>query len=149
MPSQWRGLDHVDLHPRLREALRELGYSQLNALQVSSLERARVYENLLLVAPTGSGKTEAAMLPILESLLAEGGKPVYTLYITPLRALNRDIHFRVKELWEKLGFSAEIRHGDTPQSARRRIAEILAGWALEAARALSIVEFKGWVAPAG
>jgi ATP-dependent Lhr-like helicase len=121
--SQWRGLDHVDLHPKLRGALRGLGYSQLNALQVSSLERAKVYENLLLVAPTGSGKTEAAMLPILESLLAEGGKPVYTLYITPLRALNRDIHFRVKELWEKLGFSAEIRHGDTPRSARRRIAE--------------------------
>lgn len=123
MLSYWRDLDQVGLHPRLKEALRELGYSQLNILQVRSLERARVYENLLLVAPTGSGKTEAAMLPVLENLLAEGGRPVYALYITPLRALNRDIHFRVKELWERLGFSAEIRHGDTPQSARRRIAE--------------------------
>lgn len=44
-----------------------------------------------------------------------------------------------KEAYESLGVRL------APEEARRRIAEILAGWALEAARALSIVEFKGWV----
>jgi len=48
-----------------------------------------------------------------------------------------------REAFESLGLRL------APEEARRRIAEILAGWALEAARALSIVEFKGWVAPAG
>lgn len=48
-----------------------------------------------------------------------------------------------REAYESLGLRL------APEEARRRIAEILAGWALEAARALSIVEFKGWVPPAG
>jgi len=48
-----------------------------------------------------------------------------------------------REAFESLGLRL------APEEARRRIAEILAGWALEAARALSIVEFKGWVPPAG
>jgi hypothetical protein len=48
-----------------------------------------------------------------------------------------------REAFESLGLRL------APEEARRRIAGILAGWALEAARALSIVEFKGWVPPAG
>jgi hypothetical protein len=48
-----------------------------------------------------------------------------------------------REAFESLGLRL------APEEARRRIAGILAGWALEAARALSIVEFKGWVSPAG
>ncbi len=48
-----------------------------------------------------------------------------------------------REAFESLGLRL------APEEARRRIAEILAGWALEAARALSIVEFKGWIPPAG
>lgn len=123
MSFSWLAIEFADIPQKLREALGRLGYRQLNALQVASLKLARVYENLLLVAPTGSGKTEAALLPVLEELTVNGGEPVNVLYITPLRALNRDIHFRMKELIELLGFSAEIRHGDTPQSVRRRIAD--------------------------
>ncbi|MEM4563078.1 MAG: DEAD/DEAH box helicase, partial [Thermofilum sp.] len=96
MSFPWLAVDAADIPERLREALRRLGYRQLNALQVASLDFARAYENLLLVAPTGSGKTEAALLPILEALLKDGGEPVNALYVTPLRALNRDIHYRVK-----------------------------------------------------
>jgi hypothetical protein len=48
-----------------------------------------------------------------------------------------------REAFESLGLRL------APEEARRRIAGILAGWALEAARALSIVEFKGWIPPAG
>jgi len=48
-----------------------------------------------------------------------------------------------REAYESLGLRL------APEEARKRIAEILAGWALEAARALSLVEFRGWVPPAG
>jgi len=44
-----------------------------------------------------------------------------------------------KEAFESLGMRL------TPEEARQKIAEILAGWALEAARTLLIVDFKGWV----
>ncbi len=81
--------------------------------------------NSLLVAPTGSGKTEAALVPIIVSLASREnpGPGIKALYITPLRALNRDIFRRVIEVTRAVGLTAEVRHGDTPVSTRRRITE--------------------------
>ncbi len=81
-------------------------------------------ENVLLLAPTGSGKTEAALLPLLERLhrmkSARDLFGFYILYITPLRALNRDVFKRIQDLCEHLGLTVEVRHGDTTQYARRK-----------------------------
>ncbi|MDE1821484.1 MAG: DEAD/DEAH box helicase [Euryarchaeota archaeon] len=74
----------------------------------------------LLVAPTGTGKTEAALLPLLGDLVATPGPPVSILYITPLRALNRDLDGRLMAWSEALGLRAAVRHGDTPQRERVR-----------------------------
>lgn len=110
------------MHERLVDLLEREGYRSLNYIQLEALRRKNS-QHLLIIAPTGSGKTEAAVLPILDSLLREGGKPIYALYVTPLRALNRDINLRLRRFFTSLGFAAEIRHGDTPQAQRRRIAE--------------------------
>ena len=80
--------------------------------------------NALLLAPTGSGKTEAALLPLLHRLqkMKESKElfGFYLLYITPLRALNRDVFKRIENLCTHLGLSVEVRHGDTTQYARRK-----------------------------
>ncbi|MCU0851637.1 MAG: DEAD/DEAH box helicase [Thermoplasmata archaeon] len=75
-------------------------------------------DHLLLVAPTGIGKTEAAMLPILHKLSGTSGKGIRCIYVTPLRALNRDLLKRLKEFGEAVGLSIAVRHGDTSQSER-------------------------------
>src|SRR5208282_1407064 len=72
----------------------------------------------LLLSPTGTGKTEAALLPLLSRRLANPTPPVSILYITPLRALNRDLEHRLVALVEEVGLTAAVRHGDTPTSAR-------------------------------
>jgi len=78
-------------------------------------------KNVLLIAPTGSGKTEAVLLPILDQLTkTEKRQGISIIYITPLRALNRDLLKRLDFWRAKLGFTVEIRHGDTPQKERRR-----------------------------
>ena len=51
-----------------------------------------------------------------------GGGRIRCIYITPLRALNRDVFGRITRYAEEMGLTIQIRHGDTPQSARRRIA---------------------------
>ncbi|MFW9973758.1 MAG: DEAD/DEAH box helicase [Candidatus Thorarchaeota archaeon] len=81
-------------------------------------------ENVLLLAPTGSGKTEAALLPLLDRLQemkrARELFGFYILYITPLRALNRDVFKRIEDLCNHLNLSVAVRHGDTTQYARRK-----------------------------
>ena len=81
-------------------------------------------QNVLLLSPTGSGKTEAAILPLLNKLQDLKNQRelfgFYILYITPLRALNRDVFKRIEELCEHLGLTVAVRHGDTTQYARRK-----------------------------
>lgn len=81
-------------------------------------------QNSLLLAPTGSGKTEAALLPLLNKLHHMRKQKelfgFYIIYITPLKALNRDVFKRIIELCEHIGLTADVRHGDTTQYARRK-----------------------------
>ncbi|HYU05988.1 MAG TPA: DEAD/DEAH box helicase, partial [Thermoplasmata archaeon] len=89
-------------------------------MQARAIREIRSGSHVLIVAPTGSGKTEAALFPILESLgLGERGG-IRALYITPLRALNRNLIDRIQRLVASTGLTAAVRHGDTPTSDRRK-----------------------------
>ncbi len=115
----------VQLHPELAKVAERFGYLSFNDVQVRAFKSIARGANTLIVAPTGYGKTEAAVFPILSSILTEGvkGWGVRALYITPLRALNRDIFHRISKIAAEVGVSLEVRHGDTPQSVRKRIVE--------------------------
>ena len=73
------------------------------------------------MAPTGIGKTEAAMIPILDAIHATKGKRTgfRCIYITPLRALNRDMLRRMEDYGKALGVTVGVRHGDTSQAERQ------------------------------
>ena len=74
----------------------------------------------LVIAPTGSGKTMAAMLPLLDRCLKQKWLGMSILYITPLRALNRDVDRRLDEITSAVGLRLGLRHGDTTQSERTK-----------------------------
>src|SRR5439155_4266767 len=102
------------------ELLRRTGIARLNAMQVGASAVIRAGSDILIVAPTGSGKTEAALLPVLESLAGSENTGIRALYVTPLRALNRDMIARVQRLVASTKLTAAVRHGDTSQSDRRK-----------------------------
>jgi len=80
-------------------------------------------EHALLTAPTGGGKTLAALIPIWQELTRRPGLGLQVLYISPLRALCHDLEQKLADwLAElKLPLSAAALTGDTPVSRRRRL----------------------------
>jgi len=105
----------------IRDALAEIGFVKPTLPQIKAIPHVLAGENVLLIAPTGSGKTEAVLLPIFSKLIQEEKKRgISVVYITPLRALNRDLLKRLSFWAQHLGISVEVRHGDTELKLRRR-----------------------------
>jgi|Deesub1362B_J571_1020462.scaffolds.fasta_scaffold00013_201 ATP-dependent Lhr-like helicase len=111
------------LNSEVRRALSKAGFQFPTEPQKFAIERILQGKHVLLIAPTGSGKTEAAILPILSKMVEIKGDPISLIYITPLRALNRDMLRRLKFWCEELRFTVSVRHGDTPQNERKRQVE--------------------------
>lgn len=107
------------LNPQLKAALDDKGWTPtpIQELVVPELIKG---EDRIIIAPTGSGKTMAGILPLFHRCLEEGWPSLSILYITPLRALNRDVDRRLKELAEAVGLRVDVRHGDTSQSQRTK-----------------------------
>jgi ATP-dependent Lhr-like helicase len=111
----------ASLHPLIQSGLEALGISQPTPPQKAAIKPIQNGENLLLISPTASGKTEAVLLPIFDSFLKlKPRQGISILYITPLRALNRDIHKRMMFWGDHLGIDVQVRHGDTSQKIRRK-----------------------------
>ncbi|WP_377295162.1 ligase-associated DNA damage response DEXH box helicase [Rhizobium sp. SG2393] len=102
---------------------------QPRAHQLDLLARVSGGEDMLLIAPTGAGKTLAGFLPSLVSLTHRGRKKpgtaftgIHTLYISPLKALAVDIERNLMKPVSEIGLPITIegRTGDTPQGKRQR-----------------------------
>lgn len=102
------------------DALKKAGIKDLTLPQRKSIPVILSKKNCLIIAPTGMGKTEAALLPIFHLFLNEESEPISILYITPLRALNRDLLQRTFFWGKELGIRIAVRHGDTTVKERRK-----------------------------
>jgi ATP-dependent Lhr-like helicase len=89
--------------------------------QQDMLDRAN-HPALLLIAPTGGGKTLAGFLPTLNELAAGNHTGLHTLYISPLKALAADIKRNLRTPVQEMSLPIRIedRTGDTSQTARKR-----------------------------
>lgn len=104
--------------------MHELGINDLTLPQIKAIPKILTGSNCLIIAPTGMGKTEAALLPIFHQFMMQQNETEKSygariLYITPLRALNRDLLKRTFYWGKELGIRIAIRHGDTSQKERR------------------------------
>jgi len=98
---------------------------QIRAHQSALIEHAVRGESVLLVAPTGGGKTLAGFLPTLIDLAEAPARrrgALHTLYISPLKALAVDVQRNLENPISEMGLAvrAETRTGDTSVSKRQR-----------------------------
>ena len=113
------------LPPQIADWFARRGWKP-RAHQLALLEAAQQHRSTLLIAPTGAGKTLAGFLP---SLIALGsgkrqkkGAGLYTLYVSPLKALATDVARNLIEPIEEMGLNihTETRTGDTSIARRQR-----------------------------
>lgn len=107
--------------PFIREFIYKRGWDALHELQ---LEAARIIfetdDDLLLSSGTASGKTEAALFPVLSELYEKPPRSFGALYIAPLKSLINDQFERITELVDSAGISVFHWHGDVSASAKTR-----------------------------
>ncbi len=123
-PEPGPSLVGAGLQPPVVEALRYFGIERLYKFQYDALEAFRRGEDHVIVSGTGTGKTEAFLTPILDSIVAQGpGAPrPYALILYPTKALARDQLYRLKVLAEgRLGIRVAVLDGDTPRRERIEI----------------------------
>lgn len=110
--------------PFLRERIHAEGWASWRGVQEDSF---RVLfdgeQHLLISAGTSSGKTEAAMLPVISSLYDDPPDGVGALYIGPTKALIDDQFVRMDRFLRDSGILVTGWHGDIPQNSKERMRE--------------------------
>jgi len=106
----------------VRRLVEQKGFPRPTEPQEKTIPLILQGKNVLLISPTATGKTEASFLPVLSMLLQgqQGTPGIKALYITPLRALNRDMLERLEWWCNNLDIKLAVRHGDTELKERTR-----------------------------
>ena len=110
------------LHPALRyHIVSTLGWPDLRPAQAEVVEPMLAGENVLVLAPTAGGKTEAAIFPLLTRWASEKWLGLSILYVCPLKALLNNIAPRIDTYAGFVGARVGLWHGDIGEAARQRM----------------------------
>ncbi|WP_435588972.1 DEAD/DEAH box helicase [Micromonospora chalcea] len=110
-------LDPVVLH----HVVNTLGWRDLRPMQRAAVAPVRHGSDVLVLAPTAGGKTEAALFPLLSRMAQQRWTGTSVLYLAPLKALLNNLQSRVETYAGWLGRRSAIWHGDISASRRRSI----------------------------
>ena len=111
------------LHENIKRWINKNGWTNLRPAQQQAIKEIRQSNNnLIIYAPTASGKTEAAMLPLISELLDKDHKEnAYIIYISPLKALINDQLIRMESICKDNDICTVPWHGDVPIHVKNRL----------------------------
>jgi len=118
-----------DFHPRIAAGVTAAGYETPTAIQTRAIPQVLKGRDVMGLAQTGTGKTAAFVLPILNRLVARGQYGcVRALIIAPTRELAEQIHQDVQTLGRKTRLKSTTVYGGVginPQIQKLKHADIV------------------------
>ncbi|WP_456475734.1 DEAD/DEAH box helicase [Candidatus Pyrohabitans sp.] len=114
-------VETLNIAPELKAYLRARGIERLYHFQEEAFEKILAGKNLVICAPTASGKTEAFTLPVVQGIIRSGTGTTRALFIYPTKALARDQLSKFKEIEAATGVRFAVLDGDTPREEREKI----------------------------
>jgi ATP-dependent Lhr-like helicase len=112
------------LDERIQRWIEAEGWSDLRPFQIDTM--ASILDSssdVLISAPTASGKTEAALLPLVSICLERPAPGIRILYVIPLKALANDLDRRIESISERTGLPVHRWHGDVSQSRKMKLGD--------------------------
>lgn len=109
------------LAPGVQRWIDNHNWTEWTAIQDKAIPTILDGTGALIIAPTASGKTEAAILPIISHVASGKMRPIALLYISPLRALINDQTRRAQNLLEENGLRVGWWHSDLVAVRRKKL----------------------------
>jgi ATP-dependent Lhr-like helicase len=107
------------LHESLRQVLTQrLDWEELRDVQEQTYRAIEAGSDTLVIAPTAGGKSEAALIPVMDAILKRGLPGVTCIYLSPLKALINDQEERFRSFCIPTALSVMKWHGDIPRGER-------------------------------
>jgi len=107
------------LHEGVKDVIsHRLGWSELRPVQEETCRAVCDGRDALVIAPTAGGKTEAALIPVIDGIMKGAIPGVAALYLSPLKALINDQEERFSAFCLPNGLELAKWHGDVPRGDR-------------------------------
>ncbi|TRO54499.1 DEAD/DEAH box helicase, partial [Candidatus Bathyarchaeota archaeon] len=124
-------IDNAPFDDQLKVALKRQGLTHLFQFQEDAVQQILAGKDVVVSAPTATGKTEAFAIPIIQQILerqvgwgplrAAEKRRVQAIFIYPTKALARDQSGKLAILASSVGLDVAVLDGDTPKSERAAI----------------------------
>ncbi|UCC16309.1 MAG: DEAD/DEAH box helicase [Dehalococcoidales bacterium] len=105
--------ENLNLHPSILKGVHELGYTELTPIQNKAIPPLLNGKDVIGLAQTGTGKTAAFTLPLLQRLISMPGRQINAAIITPTRELSEQISRTISSLGKYTGIQNTTLYGGT------------------------------------
>jgi DEAD/DEAH box helicase domain-containing protein len=121
-PKMGSTVDEFGFDQRVSACLKDRGITRLYQFQEDAIKEIMFGRNVVITAPTASGKTEAFSIPIIQKILSEsktGG--IQAVFVYPTKALARDQLPKIQDMAKNTGIIVQVFDGDTKENERNSI----------------------------
>ncbi|MDP8888683.1 MAG: DEAD/DEAH box helicase, partial [Thermoproteota archaeon] len=132
-PELGSRIDDVPVDGAIIEVLKAKKINHLYKFQEEAIKKVLEGKDVVITAPTASGKTEAFCIPLLQEVAAKqllrfgslrsGEGTVSAIFVYPTKALSRDQLPKIEELAKPLSLRVAVLDGDTSEKERRAVIE--------------------------